>query len=135
MSDHAKEVLWSSERSFLLWRYGSGHSQLLFRSADFDEGSDVIRILFHTVSMVETVIRYSGPLSLVVVDHHSSYRETSKFPHMLIEIHGSDQRGFVAAGGVRITRGTRDDGEGELIYATGKAAGDGGASEVAPNRR
>lgn len=124
MSVPAKEVLWSSERSFRLWSYGSGHSQLLFRTTEFDEDSEVIRILFDTVSAVETVTYYSGPLSLLVVDQHASYSKTSKIPRLLIEIHGGDQRGFVAAGGVRITREAQDGAERELIYATSKAERD-----------
>jgi hypothetical protein len=116
LADGTGEVLWSSDRSFQLWSYGAGHSQLALRTTEWSEDSDVIRILFSGVQRVETVTYYRGPLVLRSVDRQGPYAEAVRTPRLRVEIQGAEQHGFVAASGVRITRETQDGAELELLF-------------------
>jgi hypothetical protein len=89
---------------------------LEFRTTEWREDADVIRILFSGVERVELVIDYSGPLVLRSVDRHGPYPEALKYPRILVEVQGSEQQGFIAASGIRITRETQDGNELDLLF-------------------
>ncbi|MCE7001171.1 hypothetical protein LZG04_41085 [Saccharothrix sp. S26] len=52
------EVLFTSERTFKVWRYGVGHSQLLIRSAPEDAEDEFIDIHFDGVAAMKLAVKY-----------------------------------------------------------------------------
>lgn len=107
LSDEPK-TLWSSDRGLQLWRYGVGHLQLSLRTPWSDDYPDVVRLAFSSVLRVELSTHYRGPVRLLLVDRHGPYPEALSRPAKLVEIHGADAEGFLAAGTMRITRETRE---------------------------
>ncbi|MEV3892498.1 hypothetical protein [Streptomyces anulatus] len=66
-SDARPTVLYASERTFRVWRYGVGHSHLLLRS--LPDGSDTTQLDLHfeSVHAMRLVTRYEA-LRVVAVD-------------------------------------------------------------------
>lgn len=52
------EVLFSSERTFKLWRYGVGHSQLLIRSLPPGPEEECIDLRFEGVTAMKLAVKY-----------------------------------------------------------------------------
>ncbi|MCZ7460525.1 hypothetical protein [Streptomyces sp. WMMC940] len=66
-------VLFASERSFRVWRYGVGHSRLLLRAAPDSAHPLRLDLLFEGVDAVQLVTRYDG-LELHAFDDAESGR-------------------------------------------------------------
>ncbi|TLQ46246.1 hypothetical protein [Streptomyces marianii] len=66
-------VLFTSERSFRVWRYGVGHSQLLLRAAPDSAHPLRLDLLFEGVEAMQLVTRYET-LELHTLDEEESER-------------------------------------------------------------
>ncbi|MFJ6630018.1 hypothetical protein ACIQMR_01250 [Streptomyces sp. NPDC091376] len=66
-------VLFSSERTFKVWRYGVGHSQLLLRADPEPSHPKRLDLLFEGVEAMQLVTRY-GALELHMFDEAESGR-------------------------------------------------------------
>ncbi|WP_432076495.1 hypothetical protein [Streptomyces wuyuanensis] len=66
-------VLFASERSFRVWRYGSGHSQLLLRAAPDSSETERLDLLFEGVEAMQLITRYEA-LELHTFDDAESER-------------------------------------------------------------
>lgn len=53
-------VAFSSERTFRVWRYGVGHSQLLLRAVPDEVNSACLDLLFEGVSAMKMATRYES---------------------------------------------------------------------------
>ncbi|MER7818565.1 hypothetical protein [Streptomyces sp. NPDC096153] len=71
--DAVPSVLFSSERTFKVWRYGVGHSQLLLRAAP--DAAQMVRLdlLFEGVDAMHLVTRYES-LEVHAFDEEESGR-------------------------------------------------------------
>ncbi|MFI2455630.1 hypothetical protein [Streptomyces sp. NPDC019539] len=72
-ADGNASVLFASERSFRVWRYGSGHSQLLLRAAPDAAHTMRLDLLFEGVDAMQLVTRYEA-LELHTFDEEESGR-------------------------------------------------------------
>ncbi|MFC0547606.1 hypothetical protein [Kutzneria chonburiensis] len=105
---------WSSDRTFRLRRYIMGHSELELHS--FDGGDDLIQVRFQSVERVELNRWYQGGIEVSLVNDHPSIALVCTSPHgKFFCIIGPGGEGFVAAGGVRISRMFRDGEELEFL--------------------
>ncbi|MFD4722943.1 hypothetical protein ACIOWI_01645 [Streptomyces sp. NPDC087659] len=71
--DADSSVLFSSERVFRVWRYGSGHSQLLLRAAPDSAHPVRLDLLFEGVDAMQLVTRYEA-LELHTLDEEETGR-------------------------------------------------------------
>jgi len=81
-SRHAGEpaLPWRSGRTFRLWRYGVGHSQLLLRSPG-DGGRDTLAVLFEAVEFMRLRRSYADlVLRLATEDEEFGFEETTPVP-------------------------------------------------------
>lgn len=71
--DASSSVLFSSDRVFRVWRYGSGHSQLLLRAAPDSAHPMRLDLLFEGVDAMQLVTRYEA-LELHTFDEEETGR-------------------------------------------------------------
>ncbi|MEU2264329.1 hypothetical protein ABZ557_29570 [Streptomyces sp. NPDC019645] len=71
--DAGSSVLFSSDRVFRVWRYGSGHSQLLLRAAPDSAHPVRLDLLFEGVDAMQLVTRYEA-LELHTLDEEETGR-------------------------------------------------------------
>ncbi|MEU2496481.1 hypothetical protein [Streptomyces sp. NPDC007883] len=71
--DAGSSVLFGSDRVFRVWRYGSGHSQLLLRAAPDSAHPVRLDLLFEGVDAMQLVTRYEA-LELHTLDEEETGR-------------------------------------------------------------
>lgn len=108
-------VLFSSGRTFKVWRYGVGHSQLLLRAAPDSSETDRMDLLFEGVEAMQLITRYEA-LELHTFDETESGRvfERSGVParwrseRLVLGLRSRSGAGYVQCAKVSALRGGAD---------------------------
>lgn len=94
-------LTWSSDRSFRLWRYGIGHSQLSMRSFG-SESADTLEIFFEGVERIELSRAYHGGIRVSIEEREAA--EPGPVKHLMVSIDGSFATGVVVCSRVTVRR-------------------------------
>ncbi|MEJ8656949.1 MULTISPECIES: hypothetical protein [Streptomyces] len=108
-------VLFSSERTFKVWRYGVGHSQLLLRAAPEPSQPQRLDLHFEGVEAMQLITRYEA-LELHTFDEAESERifEASGVPsrwrphRLVLGLRSRSGAGYVQCAKVSALRGGAD---------------------------
>ncbi|MEU2250584.1 hypothetical protein [Streptomyces sp. NPDC019224] len=103
--------LFSTERTFRVWRYGVGHSQLLLCSMPWGEHTDRLDLLFEDVHAMQLVTRYEA-LEIHAVDEPQFDRlyEQSGLParwkrsQLIVKLKSGSGAGWVQCGRLTLER-------------------------------
>lgn len=91
MTTHSDEVSdgfvgFTSQRTFTVWRYGVGHSQLLLRAVPDELSSVCLDLLFEGVSAMKTATHYDSlEIALASADESREIIELSGIPDIWAE--------------------------------------------------
>ncbi|MFD9503556.1 hypothetical protein [Streptomyces sp. NPDC060035] len=110
-SDAPPTVLYRSERTFRVWRYGVGHSHLLLRSLPDGENATQLDLHFEAVRAMQLVTRYEA-LDILAVDEPEFSRifEESGVPpkwrhtQLIVRLRSRSGEGYVQSGRVILDR-------------------------------
>lgn len=115
-SSSQSSVLFESEHTFKVWRYGVGHSQLLLRAAgDDDTDFHGIDLLFEGVDFMQLATRYEGleVHSVGVRESQKIYRASGLDPkwrrhRLIVALRSASVEGYVQCQRVTAVRGIDD---------------------------
>ncbi|BAG19486.1 MULTISPECIES: hypothetical protein [Streptomyces] len=118
--DDSPSVLYASERTFRVWRYGVGHSHLLLRSLPDGEDTTQLDLRFEMVRAMRLVTRYEA-LRVVSVDAgefsrvfaESGVPPVRRHTQLVVGLRSRTGTGYVQCGRVVLDRreGRTCDGE------------------------
>ncbi|HET6288983.1 MAG TPA: hypothetical protein VFG15_19830 [Amycolatopsis sp.] len=103
------ETLLSTSRSFQLWRYGAGHSQLIFRSG-FRLEADPVELLFEGVRSVRFDNLHFPELTVWRDEDEVIENERYRRYDLRIELRSPKHTGVITAGRLTYIAGTYPDG-------------------------
>ncbi|GAA4903794.1 hypothetical protein ACFPM3_29255 [Streptomyces coeruleoprunus] len=106
-SHDADPVLFRSDRTFRVWQYGVGHSQLLLRA-----GPEPLELLFEGVHALQLITRYEG-IEIRLAEHEEAERMLDyaglKAPwrerRLPLALHSATGTGFVVCARAKALRG------------------------------
>jgi hypothetical protein len=102
---------WETKRTFSLWRYGIGHSQLQLRSLADDEAGVAINVLFEAVEFVKLHRSYSQAVfGLATEEHDVEFGSLPPIQLLRITISSPTDVGLVACSRMTVREApSRDD--------------------------
>lgn len=103
------ETLLSTSRTFQLWRYGAGHSQLILRSGFRPEGEPV-ELLFEGVRSVRFDSLYFPELTVWRDEDEVMENDRARFYNLRIELRSPKHTGVITADRMTYIDGTYPDG-------------------------
>ncbi|AIG80854.1 Hypothetical protein AJAP_40385 [Amycolatopsis japonica] len=103
------ETLLSTSRTFQLWRYGAGHSQLILRSG-FRPQADPVELLFEGVRSVRFENLHFPELTVWRDEDEVIETEKYRMYNLRIELRSPKHTGVITAGRMTYIDGTYTDG-------------------------